>query len=547
MTLENGESGQPISVIEAASRAVRDGDLQTAKDLARRGLAAGVEHPLLLNLRALSHEDAGRLDDALADLRRAHILAPQDFTILNACGLCLGRMSRLNEAIECLDRAIALKPDFGQAWYNRGWVLERLGETAKAADSYTRSVEIHPENGQGWANLAHLAARRGDGPETQRLADRALALQPGLPTAILALAAVEVSDPAKAERRLRDLLSAGGLTPYDRALALGQLGDVLDAADRPDEAFAAYGQSNGEFRAQVAHRYEGPGKATMGDTLDWMIQWAEGLTTESWVVARPETRDPPRARAHVFMIGFPRSGTTLAESVLARHPDVVTLEEKNTLDGAVLEFLRDDRTASRLAAADNQQLQSVRDDYWARVRSYHAETAGKIFIDKHPFNTLKISLIYKLFPDAKIVFCVRDPRDVVFSCFRRRFDLNASMYEFLDLHRTALIYSRTMRLAQAFKRLQDMDEHRLVYERMVGDLEGEARALCAFIGADWRSDLLDFSLRAKQGGVASASSAQIARGLYRDGVGHWRRYRRQMAETIDLLRPWIDTFGYPVE
>ena len=247
------------------------------------------------------------------------------------------------------------------------------------------------------------------------------------------------------------------------------------------------------------------------------------------------------------MIGFPRSGTTLAESVLTRHPEIISLEEKNTFDAAVLDFLRDRSTASRFATMGDQELQFYREDYWNRVRSFGADPSGKIFIDKHPFNTLKIALIYKLFPAAKIIFCVRDPRDVVLSCFRRRFDLNSSMYEFLDLPRTARLYDRTMHLATVFREIQKVDEHRLVYEKLVQDFEVEAKSMCDFIGAEWSPELIDFSSRAKGGGVASASSAQIARGLYQDGIGHWKRYRDQLAPAMQILRPWIERFGYALD
>lgn len=535
---------RPTSIVEAVTQAVRAADMAAAKDLARRGLSAGVEHPLLLNIRALAYEDEGRLEDALADLRRAHILAPQDFSILNACGLCLARLSRLDEAIQCLDRALTINPNFGPAWYNRAWTLERLGETAKASEAYLKSVELNPENAQGWANLAHLAARRGDGPETRRLAEAALALQPGHPTATLALAAVELATPEIAERRLRGLLAQSTLSPYDRALALGQLGDVLDAANRSSEAFSAYSQSNMGFRSIAASRFEAPGQRTMADTLNWLTAWAESLNRDSWIVESDRPRSPSPTASHVFMIGFPRSGTTLAESVLMRHPDIISLEEKNTFDAAVLDFMRDRSTATRFAATGSRELEFYRDDYWNRVRSYGANPSGKIFIDKHPFNTLKIALIYKLFPDSKIIFCVRDPRDVVLSCFRRRFDLNSSMYEFLDLQRTARLYDRTMHLADVFRGIQKVDEHKLVYERLVLDFETEARSMCDFIGAKWHADLIDFSSRAKGGGVASASSAQIARGLYQDGIGHWKRYREQLAPAMDTLRPWVERFGY---
>jgi hypothetical protein len=160
---------------------------------------------------------------------------------------------------------------------------------------------------------------------------------------------------------------------------------------------------------------------------------------------------------------------------------------------------------------------------------------------------MKMPIICRLFPDAKIIFAVRDPRDVVFSCFRRRFNLNGSTYEFLDLEGTAKTYDLTMRLAEIFKERQPLDEYRLVYERLVEDFPAGAKAVCAFIGADWRPDLIDFSARAHRGQVASASSAQIARGLYAEGAGQWRRYRAELAPVLNILAPWVERFGYPAD
>jgi tetratricopeptide (TPR) repeat protein len=537
-------SGQAL-VVERATAAIRAGDLAEAKRLAREGLAAGGEHPLLLNLRALDHEDHGRLEAALADLRRALLLAPGDYSILNACGLCLARLERMDEAVQCYDRALAIRADFGAAWFNRGWALERLGEIAEAAASLEKAATLNPQNAQAWANLAHLAARRGDADATRRYAEQAFGVQPGHPTAVLALANVELSTPVLAESRLRGLISTQSLSLFDRGMAFSELGDALDAQDRPAEAFEAYSQGNAAFRAEAAPRFAAAKQPTVLDTLQWLIDWAEGLDRTRWTRSDTALHKAGREARHVFLIGFPRSGTTLAESILARHPDVVTLEEKNALYAAVMAFLGDPRSVNRLSTLSDQQLQEFRGDYWARVRGYGVEPADKIFIDKFPLNVTKIALIARLFPAAKIIFAVRDPRDVVFSCFRRRFTLNPSMYEFLDLRRTALFYDHAMRLAEAFRRLQPMDERYLVYERLVEDPESQARALCTFIGAQWRSEMMDFAARARRGDVASASSAQIARGLFGDGAGQWRRYRRELAPVLPILAPWAERFGYP--
>lgn len=526
-------------VVEAA----RAGDLAKARSLALAALNAGVEHPILLNLRALDHEEAGRFEASLADLRRAHVLAPKDFGILNATGLCLSRLERPEEAVACFDQALALQPAFGPAWFNRGWSLERLGRTGEAAECYAKAVELNPENAQGWANLALLAMKRGERDLARDYANRALAIEPWQPTARLALAESELKEPATAEARLRSLLSEP-LGAFDRALANGLLADALDAQGRFAEAFKAYEESNRLFREEAKPRFEAPGQPAIPDTLAWMLKWARDLDARRW---RSEPA-PDAGRAgettHVFLLGFPRSGTTLAETVLLNHPKVVSLEERNTLYAGVLDFLGDERSLTRLVGIPERDLKRYRDDYWSRVRGFGVDPAGKVFIDKNPFNTLKLPLIYKLFPHAKVIFAVRDPRDVVLSGFRRRFILNASTYELLDLRRAAAFYDGAMRLAEWLRGKQKLDEHRLVYERLVADLPTVAREVCAFIGADWRDELLDIAGRAKRGDVASASSAQIARGLFSDGAGQWRRYSEEMAPILPILAPWVEHYGY---
>jgi len=535
------------ALLEGVSNALRKGDVREARRLAEQALAQGLEHGTLFSLRAVGHTEAGRHDEALKDLRKAHFLAPNDFAVLNALGLACVHTDRLSEALACYDKALAINPDFAPGWFNRGWVMERLGELGAAAESYERATSLDPRHLDAWANYAWIASRRGDAAATRAAAERALALDAECTLASLALAAVELDTPEVAERRLRDLLARPGLGPTERALALGQLGDVLDRLDRPPEAFAAYAQGNETFRDLAAPRFGVWGQETAGDALGWMIQWAQKLDAQAWRAGAADVAGQAGERGHVFLLGFPRSGTTLVESLLGAHPDVVTLEERGTLNAAIRAFQVAPEGLKRLEATTSRELQGYRDDYWRSVASFGADPKNKIFIDKNPFGTLRLPLIWKLFPQAKIIFAVRDPRDVVFSCFRRRFDLNPSTYELLELKRAARYYDAFMRLADLLREKQGLAEHRLVYERLIDDFEGEARALCAFIGAEWRADLDQFAGRAQRGGVARASAAQISRGLFGDGVGQWRRYADQLAPALPLLAPWVQRFGYPTD
>jgi hypothetical protein len=246
----------------------------------------------------------------------------------------------------------------------------------------------------------------------------------------------------------------------------------------------------------------------------------------------------------VFLVGFPRSGTTLLENVLATHPDVVALEEKETLGQAALNYLMSDRGLEQLERIDAGEAENQRDSYWSAVRSFGVEPKGRLFIDKMPLATILLPIISKLFPTARIFFAVRDPRDVVLSCFRRRFGMNAAMAQFLSVEGAATYYDAVMRLAELYRELLPIQQHVVRYESLVEDFEGTARAACDFIRLDWRPGMADFATTVRTRGVSTPSAAQLARGLNQEGRGAWRRYREQLNPVLPTLEPWVERFGY---
>jgi tetratricopeptide (TPR) repeat protein len=534
------------SVVQAAAQAVDDDDIPGATQLAHEGLAQGFEHPLLLSLRAREHREAGRLTESLSDLRRAHFLDPRDVTVLNQTGLTLLEMDKGDEALRCYDHAVSLDPTYDTGWVNRGWALQWLGRGADARDSYERAIQINPHNSHALARLAFLKNKHGDQVNSVEMAELALELRPGHPDTALNLAEIGLADPAASEFRLRKMLEAG-LGPAHRAQALSLLGDALDALDRPAEAFSVYVEANDLFRQINAPRFETPGGPSMIDSIVHLNEWADAFDASDWVDDAGDAAGEAGEIGHVFLLGFARSGTTLIESVLGAHPDVVHLEERDTLRAASLTFLNLKGDPARLVRASHRVLQGLRDDYWGRVREYGVDPTGKVFIDKGPFNTPRLAVIRRLFPKAKILFAVRDPRDVVLSSFRRRFRMNQTTFALLSLTESAEFYATTMKFADTFRGKIAIDEYMLFYERLIADFDSEARAVCDFIGLTWRDDLSEFADRAKRGEVNSASSAQIARGLYSDRTSHWRRYRQELVPILPVLQPWVERFGYPAE
>jgi len=263
-----------------------------------------------------------------------------------------------------------------------------------------------------------------------------------------------------------------------------------------------------------------------------------------WASGPAPAAEADGASAHVFLLGFPRSGTTLLEVALDGHPRVASLEEHELLTPGVLAFMHEPLDFESLLQADAGALQALRASYWRQVREAGAELKGRVFVDKHPLNTLKLPLIARLFPRAKILFAYRDPRDVVQSCFRRRFSMNPAMYQLLTLPGTAAFYDATMRLAEQARTLLGLAWQAVRYESLVDDLELQLRAVCEFLDLEWVPELTDFAARAQAREHATPSTAQLARGLNRAGIGHWRNYQDTLAPILPTLEPWVERLGY---
>jgi tetratricopeptide (TPR) repeat protein len=515
-------------------------DHQRAAALAEQALREGFEHPLLLNVLATRLEQEGRLAEALGLLERGVALAPADVSVRNALALVLQRLERPREALEHLEVILAAHPQLPFVHASKGNALIALGSLGLAQASHQRALELDPNNLAAMGSLASIATHRGEHAAARRWAERLLARVPGFPDAVLSLAAADLAGgaTAQAESALRALLADARAGATDRARAFSLLGDVLDTAGRYAEAFEAYRAGN-DLTRQLYARFAEPSLLTHAARL---VNAFAGVAAHWPATAAPQaTADAPAE--HVLLIGFPRSGTTLLEVILDGHPKVVSLEEHDLFAEGVHQYLNNAADLQPLAGASEAELQALRAAYWRRVRAGGAEVAGKVFLDKHPLNTLKLPLIARLFPRAKILFARRDPRDVVLSCFRRRFRMNPAMYQMLTLDSAAQLYDATMDLAQRAQPVLGLAWHDVRYERLMADFADESRRICEFIGIEWTPGMSDFASRVQSRESATPSTAQLARGLDRSGVGHWRHYREHIDPLAPVLARWTALYG----
>ncbi len=531
-------------IVAAVGRA----DRPRAIVLATAALDHGIGHPLVLLLAAEGFEAEGRFAEALDLLDEAVEVAPDAAEAWRRYGALLARQNRLPEGLAALEKALALEPDVYAARLDAGATCFKLADLDGATRHYRRASELAPEQAEPLAALAAIAARREDYDFAREAAKAALDRDGAALSAHMALARSDLraGDAMAAAARMGELLTRADLPDDARVGALDLRAEAFDALSRTAEAFADY-----EARNAILTRLHGPRIAAELDErrpdrarrlAAFLARAPEGGWASS---AGPDLAGRAMAGGHVFLLGFPRSGTTLLEKALAGHPRIVTLEEIDHLETVAGSQLADDAALARLTGLSPADAAPLREAYWRGVAA-GTDIVGRMVVDKLPLHTANLPLIAKLFPDARILFALRDPRDVVFSCFRRRFQMNAAMFEFLTLKGAAAYYDAVMALGEACRSRMPLKVREVRHESLVADFDGEMRAILAFLGLDWDEGVRGFAGRAKAA-LRTPSDPQVARGLNSEGLGQWRRYSAELRPILGDLDPWVRRFDYPAD
>ena len=541
---DNLAAGSGAEAVRGVENAIGASDYRRAADLAELASGRGLVHPVFSIARALWLERQGQDEAALAFFKTASSLSPRDARIPNALGLCLVRLGRLDEAYAAFEEAIRLEPS-AAAYQRKGWVLGLAGRVDESERAYERALKLAPDNVETLTSLASLATRKGKAGRANKFAKRALALDPRNPGAHLALAMVEIGarNYQRAAERLRTVVNNTSVVGHERSVALGLLGDALDGENATHEAFAAYAAANAERLKLHGHRFHGGRSA--GELLDEMITAFAETPDERWRVSPAAAIAQNSPAQHVFLLGFPRSGTTVLEQALENSRAIVTLDERDFLSDIAERYLTSAAGVETLSQLDETSLTKLREVYWERVRTQGVKIAGRVFVDKHPFHTIKLPLIARLFPGARVLFAIRDPRDVVLSCFRRQLELDLLRVEFLTLQGAASVYDRFMRLGELCRAKFPLPFFDNRYEDLIADFDTTTRAVCSWLGVPWHESMRDVARGAARLDANRASIGQVRRGLYREGVGQWRRYSQELGPVLPSLQHWIVRFGYP--
>lgn len=514
-------------VAQAAAAALARRDFAAALALGRQWVAMRPLDAGANQIVGLAAMETGDLAAARTHLQRASSAAPKDPNIHNVLGIALKRSGELDRARAAFKRA----GDFGSgdAWRNLGNLEGDANDVDAAIAAYRAAVRTNDGDAAAHGSLAQMLERRHALTEARAHAERAMALNPGNDLARLALAQVALRQKvfAEAEGIALPLASGASASKTNRALAWGMVGEARDRLDRAHEAFAAFQSANGllaELHGRLLRDshlpYHPDGVRRMLALLDEPM---------------PVTTAPSQTPAPIFLVGFPRSGTTLLDQILSSHSRLYCMEEKEIFAESVADVLLGD------AELEDLNIEARRAHYWTRV---HEPIGERLLVDKLPLNIIFLPLIARVFPDAKIVFALRDPRDVILSCFQQRFGMNAAMAQFLDLNNAAAYYDQVMSLMEACRARLPLQVHQVRYEDVVANLEQQARALTAFLDLPFEPSMLGYRETAIARDINTPSARQVIEPLYNRSIGRWRRYVADMAPVLPTLNQWALWYGY---
>lgn len=480
----------------------------------------------------------GQLHVAETCLRRSLELRPNLFEAQSDLGALLITLNRLDEAEHFLQLARSQRPGSIELLANLGALKEKSGDMEAALECYRQALMLSPDPPDVLAKQGELLERLGRLGEAEASVTHGLSLAPAHPLLNLVAARVDRREGRLAEGAARLECVLGHPMPQETRsevhLLLGQLHDRMGNTEQ-----VMLHLTEGKRGVALATDPEGSSRARFLARIDRARSWVHKGVPESGEKDCPPSDDTP-----IFLIGFPRSGTTLLEQVLDSHPALQALEEKPmvaAMEQAFVEMTGD----GTLQALGGDQIRELRRVYFQEAARHLARRPDSRLVDKLPLNIVSAPLIWRVFPEARFIFALRHPCDVVLSCMMQSFAHNDAMAGFVSLESIAEIYARTMDAWRETTERLPLHWQRIRYEDLIEDFEPEIRKLLDFIGVDWSDAVLDHTHHAQQRvAIKTPSYHQVTQPIYQHAKYRWKRYEKDFTSLMASLRPFIDDFGY---
>ncbi|MEQ9198056.1 MAG: sulfotransferase [Parvibaculum sp.] len=559
------------------------GRLDHAGKAAAAVLGAQPKNPDGLHLLGLVALGKGEPATAEKLISAAAAAMPKHANVWVNLGNAQRDQGKTDEAVLSYHHAEILKPDYPDVFLNRGQLHQETSQFAEAIADFERLIELQPDQATPYLRAASAAADAGKFREAIAYCEQAIERLDVVPLQIETILAttyerlgnldeaidraesILVREPenagalrtwSKARRRQTrqspDLLvelrhrlekaNPGQMKNADARLVYSELAQICDEQGDTEQAFSYFVLLND--RTSQLPSLKNVDRTKFIDDLDQLLGVFTAKFVSEWKSLPEIEIEPGHASVPVFLVGFPRSGTTLLDQILDAHPGVQVFEEMPLLS-KVKKVASSSGYPLSLATMTKELRNDLRQVYWNALKDAGADLEGKLVVNKMPLDIAHAGLVCRVFPEARFIFASRHPADCVLSCFMQDFVPNASMLNFLTLEGSAQLYDRVMTLWERYRELLPLKVQEVRYERLVADLRAEVEPALTFLGLAWDDAVSDPAAHAlARGTIRTPSYSQVTQPIYSSATERWRRYEAQMKPVLPILRPHIERLGY---
>jgi len=486
----------------------------------------------------------------------------------------LSRASNFSQAVPAYEKLTQQFPQKAGIWFEYGCAAGGAGQLDLADHAWRKTLELEPNNSELMLQIGHQYQSLRQPEKARASFERAAAadprgINPRMALAILleqnhriaeareAIASCLAIDPLDdqaryfaalldrrenriedAERKLRDLIASGPRHQFVQYASRYELAEVLNRTERFDEAMEVLAEAKrvkrtlADVDAMLKEYDEEAGKyrrTTQALPANILRTWAKEFPEKS------REAIPKLA----FLGGHPRSGTTLLEQILGAHPDVAALDEPRafTFIAAAMFNASPQFPPARLNLIRRRYFEALQQELGGKAE-------GKLILDKNPSPTMKLRILLRLFPELRVIIALRDPRDVVISCYFQNLPLNPFNANFLSLERIAIHYANLMDVWLAVRKWEGFAWIETRYEDIVADLPKEGRRVTEFLGLSWHQEQARFHEKSSRKQMYSPTYHDASQPVYARSIARWRAYEKHLAPIQHVLEPYCRALGY---
>ena len=525
VVLKNNTAKKTFSAAEyirLGDAAVGRRQLEEAAGFFLQAIKLQPDNPEVLNTLGVVYLTQGKLEDAAESFHQLIKLKPDHVEAYFNLGVTLFDQGKINEAIAVFRRLIALKPDHAAAHFNLGNFLMAQGNFKEAAGSFRQALRYKPDYAEAFCNLGVIFNELGNKEEAIVNYRKALSVKPDYARAFKGLSLlVKYTDIDVDIYALEELFNKRGTPEADRKDLGFALGNYYENLKEYDKAFTFYFEANRLKRK--AYQY------SVQKEYDFFVRIKQVFSPEFF--ATHETSGNQN-KTPIFIVGMPRSGTSLVEQILASHPLVFGAGELGILVNLTNRFCTGKEIAQFpecMLEINKDALERMGKGYLAEIREFSED--AEYITDKMPNNFLRVGLIKTILPNAKVIHCVRNPMDTCLSIFKMDFTSpHGYAYDMVELGQYYNLYRNLM---AHWEKVMPGFMNTIIYEDLVADQQRQTQSLLDFCGLPWDEACLAFYKTERR--VSTASLAQIRQPIYKDSVELWKRYERQLEPLMEII------------